>query len=77
METKNEKPLPADYEWLIKDGEQIVHWDLDPLSRDLCEYVDVASVYGDGKEDDYGLYQTQHAFPRVPSGGRSPGVRQR
>ena len=54
METKNEKPLPADYEWLIKDGEQIVNWDLDPLSRDLCEYVDMASVYGNGEEDAFG-----------------------
>lgn len=61
MEIEDKKPQLDRYKDFLLEGDEVVNWDLDPLARDLCEYVDMASVveeraqYCDGY-DGYGQW---------------------
>lgn len=61
MEIEDKKPSLDRYKDFLLEGDEVVNWDLDPLSSDLCEYVDMASVveeraqYCDGY-DGYGQW---------------------
>ena len=61
MEIEDKKPSLDRYKDFLLEGDEVVNWDLDPLSSDLCDYVDMASVveeraqYCDGY-DGYGLW---------------------
>lgn len=61
MEIEDKKPQLDRYKDFLLEGDEVVNWDLDPLSSDLCEYVDMASVveeraqYCDGY-DGYGQW---------------------
>lgn len=61
MEIEDKKPSLDRYKDFLLEGDEVVNWDLDPLSSDLCDYVDMASVveeraqYCDGY-DGYGQW---------------------
>lgn len=47
MEIEDKKLQVDLYKDFLLEGDEVVNWDLDPLSSDLCEYVDMSSVVED------------------------------